>query len=131
VLWKRTSFLYRSRWKQHFLTALPPAIFSTLIYVGGNMLLLELYRRARPSDPNHMLLIGVLNLITIRLPEFCLPWILTTIAYAAVSSNIITTGSLAERAIYDSYSPARERIGPLTRGDSSPSQRCLRVMRFS
>lgn len=114
VLWQRTLLIYRSDWKQHFLTALPPAIISVLIYVAGNLLLIELYRKARPFDVNRMLLITA-KALAVRLSEFGLPWVLTTIAYAAVSANILVKSPASERAISDSYSSARERLGPLSR----------------
>jgi len=114
VLWQRTLLIYRSDWKKHFLTALPPAIISVLIYVAGNLLLIELYRRARSFDVNQMLLITAQSL-AVRLIEVGLPWTLTTLAYAAVSANILIKSPTSGRAISDSYSSARERLGPLFR----------------
>jgi hypothetical protein len=114
VLWQRTLLIYRSDWKQHFLTALPPAIISVLIYVAGNLLLVELYRGTRPFDVNHMLLV-IAEALPVRLTEVGLPWILTTIAFAAVSANILGKNPARERAMSDSYSSTRERLGPLFR----------------
>jgi hypothetical protein len=114
VLWQRTLLIYRSGWKEHFLTALPPAIISVLIYLAGNLLLVELYRVGRPFYVNHVLLITS-KALAVRLTEFALPWILTTLAYAAVSANILLKSPTSERAISDYYSPARERLGSLFR----------------
>lgn len=117
VLWQRTLLIYRSDWKQHFLTALPLAILSAAIYVAGNAVLHEVSRGFRISGGfNHTLWIVLARTLAVRIPEFGLPWVLTTIAYAAVSANILAKGSPRnDLGISDSYTSARERLGPLLR----------------
>jgi energy-converting hydrogenase Eha subunit A len=115
VLWKRTYSLYCSGWRRHFLTALPPAVFSVLVYVAGNVLLHELSRGFRLSGRlDRTFWILIFRTLAVRLPEFGLPWLMTAVAFAAVSSAILGNHAAEnERRIADSYTSARERLGPI------------------
>src|SRR5215471_6438007 len=47
VLLRNTLALYFSRWKQHFLTALPPAILAVLVYAVAPVFLRAIWRGVR------------------------------------------------------------------------------------
>src|SRR5260370_24086059 len=71
LLWKRTYSLYYSGWRRHFLAALPPSVFSVLVYVAGNALLHQLSRGFRISgrlDQSFWILI--IRTLGVRVPEF-------------------------------------------------------------
>src|SRR5260370_38479896 len=90
LLWKRTYSLYYSGWRQHFLTALPPSVFSVLVYVAGNALLHQLSRGFRISvrlDQSFWILF--IRILGGRVPEFGFPWLMTAFAFAAVSSTVL------------------------------------------
>jgi energy-converting hydrogenase Eha subunit A len=115
AVWQRTQSLYRSGWKRHFLTALPPSVFSVLTYVAGNALLHELSMGFRPTgEMDRTFWILIFRTLAVRLPEFGLPWLMTAFAFAAVSSAVLGNDvAKNQSSIADSYTSARERTGPI------------------
>jgi hypothetical protein len=112
VLVGKTLALYFSRWKQHFLTALPPAILAVLVYAVAPVFLRAIRHGVRPV-PGPDLWLAVIEAVPVQLLEFCLPWLLTAYAFAAVSCSLLPGSMGREHAIYDAYTLARERIRPI------------------
>src|SRR5215471_2623140 len=112
VLLRNTLALYFSRWKQHFLTALPPAILAVLVYAVAPVFLRAIWRGVR-MGPGPDLWLAAIQALPVQLLEFCLPWLLTAYAFAAVSCSLLPGSTGREHAIYDAYTLARERIRPI------------------
>ncbi|HET7871837.1 MAG TPA: hypothetical protein VFL42_04955, partial [Terriglobales bacterium] len=56
----------------------------------------------------------ILRTLAVRLPQFALPWLMTTFAFAAVSSAVLGTDTKEHlHSIADSYTSARERVRPI------------------
>src|SRR5215472_15652636 len=112
VLLGKTLALYFTRWNQHFLTALVPAILAVSVYAAAPFFLRAIWHGVRLA-PGADFWLAVVEALPVQLLEFCLPWLLTAYAFAAVSCSLLPGSMDREHAIYDAYTLARERIRPI------------------
>lgn len=112
-LLRRTYQLYGAFWKRHVFIALPPTLFSYLIYFLGGQLVTTLNRQLTRWDASHLSRLYfqiTAATLAIRFLYFGLTWLLTTYAFAAVCNAVNETGSLKMQAIGDAYSAVREKL---------------------
>lgn len=120
LLLRWTYSLFRSGFWRHFMTAWPPSVLSVLVYAAGETVVRNIFSGVRHgligpggAEFQRRLLIAGLEALPVRLFEFGLPWIMTTFAFAAVSSGLLRSSPENKYRIVDAYTTARDRRRPI------------------